>query len=488
MKRFLLALSCALALTGSLFAQATSHPGLFRYRLDNGLELFVYRDATLPLARVGMSFRAGSSFQAADSAGSFGLLERLAFENGGQAGGPEGASPRLKAAMARIGAAESGGGTGTDSMGYWLRLPAARTGEALRFWAERFVDAPLDPAALAAAKAGALARLAELKAEPDAVYEAAVAKRLFGKYPWRRDPAGSEAAIAAATPESLARLRDAYLVPGNAAVFVGGDVDPEETRRAVEALFGGWKRADEASRPALPAHPRPGVPRPTWIVYPDASLPEGLAMVEARYRGPDLQSDPQGSYAADLWTALVADPEGRFKKAVAKEVPKLYGRDSISAYYLSQRDGGALSVSAYFSVDPALSSVDRARQFKERVRGFEMTAMRTEPAYFSAADYEAARRRLSDARALSLETADGFLESLAFWWASASADYFLGYPEALAKTGPREVGAFIDAYVMRNLEVVALRMSPADYEREKKSFAGAGFEVVTAANAFWWQR
>lgn len=268
MKRFLLALSCALALTGSLFAQATSHPGLFRYRLDNGLELFVYRDATLPLARVGMSFRAGSSFQAADSAGSFGLLERLAFENGGQAGGPAGASPRLKAAMARIGAAESGGGTGTDSMGYWLRLPAARTGEALRFWAERFVDAPLDPAALAAAKAGALARLAELKAEPDAVYEAAVAKRLFGKYPWRRDPAGSEAAIAAATPESS---RGSATHTSFRATRRSSSAATSTPRRRA----GPWKPSSAAGRgPTRPrVRPSPPTPGPACPGPPGSSIP-----------------------------------------------------------------------------------------------------------------------------------------------------------------------------------------------------------------------
>ena len=43
-----------------------------------------------------------------------------------------------------------------------------------------------------------------------------------------------------------------------------------------------------------------------------------------------MTDKPEGGIAADLWTALVADPEGRFKKAVAREVPKLYGRDSIS--------------------------------------------------------------------------------------------------------------------------------------------------------------
>jgi hypothetical protein len=77
------------------------------------------------------------------------------------------------------------------------------------------------------------------------------------------------------------------------------------------------------------------------------------------------------------------------------------------------------------------------------------------------------------------------VDALAFWWAAASVDYFAGYPAALAGTGPREVSAFLDTYIMRNLEVVALKMNPADYEREKRSFDGSGFDTIGPSNAFW---
>jgi hypothetical protein len=217
-------------------------------------------------------------------------------------------------------------------------------------------------------------------------------------------------------------------------------------------------------------------------------MPEGIGRIEARYRGPDLGYESASSYPADLWSALVAPPEGRFKTALAANVPKLGGKDSIVASYVSQRDGGWISISSYFAVDPAFPAVDRARAFKERARGFEITSMKGDPSYFSAAEYEAARRRILDYRSLETDSAEGMIETLAFWWAAASVDYYAGYPAALAKTGPKEVSAFLDSYIMRNLEVIALRMNPADVEKEKRSFAGSGFETVSAANSFWWQK
>jgi hypothetical protein len=157
------------------------------------------------------------------------------------------------------------------------------------------------------------------------------------------------------------------------------------------------------------------------------------------------------------------------------------------AAYVSQRDGGWLSISSYFVVDPAAPAVDRARAFKERERAFEVTTMKSDPSYFSPPEYEAARRRILEARSNAAEGAEGMTESLVFWWAAASVDYYAGYPAALVKTGAKEVSAFLDTYIMRNLEVIALRMNPADIEREKSSFAGSGFETVSASTAFWWE-
>ena len=288
----------------------------------------------------------------------------------------------------------------------------------------------------------------------------------------------------------LASLKAAvgpWFVPNNAALFVGGNIDPEVVRAEAEAAFGGWAAGPDPWAKAPPPNPRPGVVRPTWVVFPDTSMPEGQGKVEARYRGPDLAYDAASSYAADLWSSLVAPADGRFKAALAANVPKL-AKDSIVAGYVSQRDGGWISISSYFDVDPANPAVDRARAFKERARGYEITSMKGDQSYFTQAEYAAARKRVLDERGIAADTAEGMIDALAFWWAAAGIDYYAGYPAALAKTGPKEVNAFLDSYILRNLEVVALRMNPADVEREKKSFASSGFETLNPASAFWWQK
>jgi zinc protease len=459
-------------------------PGLHHFRLANGLEIYAYRDAAVPLARIQIAFRTGAISQKSDTAGLFHLYEHMLFRGSKSHPGTAG----VKAALASLGVSEWNGGTSAERVDYWITLPSSEIAQGLAFWAETLTSPNLDEAALSAEKDIVIQEIRGRLSDPDSIYEAAFTKRLFSKYPWRRDPAGSEKAVLAATAASLKALASTWFVPNNAALFVGGDVDPDEVRAAAEEAFGAWPAGPNPWSVPLPPNPKPGVARPTWIVYPDLSMPEGIGRVEARYRGPDLASDPASSYAADLWSALVSPPEGRFKTALAANVPKLGGKDSIVASYVSQRDGGWITISSYFAADPASPAVDRARAFKEQARAFEITSMKANPSYFSTAEYEAARKRLLDDRDMATYTAEGMIEALTFWWAAASVDYFASYPSALAKTGPKEVSAFLDSYVMRNLEVVALRMNPADIEREKRSFAGSGFETVSASNAFWWQK
>jgi zinc protease len=483
-KRTIFPFLLALLLIFPLAAEETSYAGLFRYKLDNGLEVFVYRDRGLPTARVELCFRAGAIAQSADNAGIFRLYERSVL--GGKAMSEQ--KPAVRAALSALGVSEWKGGVESERVAYWLKLPSNKVEEGMRFWAERLRPDSFDPDALEADKAAEIAELKTAIAAPDTIYEAALDRRLFGRYPWRLDPNGKEGAIAAATPAALEKIRDSYFNPNNAALIVGGDVDPDSVFAAAKSAFAEWKAGPDPWKNPLPPQPKPGVTRPTWVVYPDASMPEGVALVEARYRGPDLEADPEASYAADLWTSLVSDPSGRFRSGIAKAVSKLYGDNPIAVYYLPQRGSGLLSISAYLSLGKGSSAVEKAQSFKERARGFEITSMRSDPSYFSTREYEEAKRQLVNARKLQLETTDGLVDALARAWASASADYFLGYEAAIENTGARDVIAFLDSYVLHNLEVVSLRVSLQDYEDERKSFANSGFDVITSSNAFWWQK
>jgi zinc protease len=221
------------------------------------------------------------------------------------------------------------------------------------------------------------------------------------------------------------------------------------------------------------------------LVYPDEQMYRGVAYVQVQLRGPDVLADPGATYAADVWGKFLEDPNGRFKSRVWEKVPGLYKKEYLWASYITQRDGGYISFATYMLVTPQKSTAERMLDLARAIAE-ETAAMASDPSYFGQKDYEVLRQKLADERIYQRETVDGFVGELSFWWASASTAYYDGYADNLGRTGFPEIRKFLADYVVGKPGVLAARMNPADFARERQAAEKAGFAVVTRENAFWW--
>ena len=296
MKRFLMVLAILLITVAvPAFSAETPISGLYRYQLDNGLELFVLENHTVPLARIQITFRCGSITQTPQTAGLFHLYEHMLFKGNSRYK----SDAEFSAAMTQLGVASWNGGTSTEYVTYYFTVPSDKTEAGLEFWSYALREPLLDPAELAVEQDVVSNEINGYLADPDRVYAAAMDKALFGTYPWRRDIGGSEAIIRSATTDTMRAIQEAYYLPNNAAVFVGGDVKPEEVYAMVNKWYGTWEAGPDPWLSPAPAHPTPGVTAPVYLVYPDSSLPQGIAYIETRYRGPDVLAEPEPTFAAD---------------------------------------------------------------------------------------------------------------------------------------------------------------------------------------------
>ncbi|MBU0926281.1 MAG: insulinase family protein [Spirochaetes bacterium] len=474
----------AIATAFYAFADETPISGLHRYSLGNGLELFVLENHAVPLSRIQITFRCGSITQEPDTAGLFHLYEHMLFKGNSKYR----TETEFSAAMTDLGVAEWNGGTSTEYVTYYFTVPSDKTEAGLEFWSYAMREPLFDPAELGIEQGVVSNEINGNLSDPDRVYSAAMDKALFGKYPWRRDIGGNEAVIRSATVETLRAIQSEYYLPNNAALFVGGDVDPEAVYAMAKRWYGEWKAGADPWKNPAPAHPTPGTETPVYLAYPDESLPEGIAYIETRYRGPDVLAEPAPTYAADVWGYLIQAPDGRFKTSVYDAVPALYDKDYIGGYYYTQRDGGQVSFYTYCFVDPAFPLAERAKAaFKGAVVSGEVQAMVSDAAYFSDDDYSVVKRKMEDEQILNLETPEKFIETLSFWWSVASTDYFFRYVPNMKKVQRSDIGAFLTKFVLSNVEVMAIRMNPADFAAESESLAAAGFATVSAETAFWWK-
>jgi zinc protease len=460
-------------------AQGKEVTGLKTFTLDNGLEVFVLENHTVPLVRIQIEFRTGGISQTPQTAGLFHLYEHMMFK--GNRVYPD--QTALQAAMRDLGVADWNGGTSAESVSYYFTVPSDRVEKGIEFWADAVRYPLLDPKELATEKDVVVSEILANFSDPGNQYGSALQKAMFWQFPWRKDVAGSEALVRAATVAVLRQIQQTWYVPNNAALFVGGDVDPAAVQAAAQKYLGDWKRtADPWASPPPPDAP---LPKDQLLAAADEQMYAGLVSVDLRFRGPDTLRNASTTYAADVWTKLLEDPNGRFRTDVFTKVPGQYNKDYISVDYLTRRDGGTVGFSTYLQIIPGQDTFQRVDALK-KVFMEEMTAMVSDPGFFPAHDYSILKQQISDERTWERETADGLVGTLSFWWAAAGTPYYTGYAEALRKVTPADISRFISSYIIGKPGILSVRMNSADFEREKASAARQGWTVITKDNAYWW--
>ncbi len=469
---FLLLAHAASAATGEV-------TGLKKFVLSNGLEVFVMENHIVPLVRIEITFRCGALTQTPETVGLFHLYEHMLFKGNRTYK----TQSDFQAAMKELGVAGWNGGTSTESVTYYFTVPAEKLGDGMSFWAEAVRHPLFAEKELETEKSVVLNEVVGYLNDSSNIMASGEEKNLFWKYPWRKDVAGYPKTLQAASVALMRQIQDRYYIPNNAALFIGGDVDPDAVLALAEKYFGDWKKRDNPW--AEPVPPHPSLDKDVLLIYPDDQMYGGVAEIGLTFRGPDVLADTEATYAADVWGKLIEDPNGKFKADVFAKVPGLYKKEYISAYYLTQRDGGYIDFGTYMLLGNKGGNVARMLALKKAFIE-EADAMVSDPSYFKADDYKVLKTKITDERVLERETVDGFIGSLSFWWASASTDYYLGYADRLAGTGSAEVARFLSTYVAGKNSMLSIRINPRDFQAEKEAAEKAGFIVLTKDNAYWW--
>jgi len=463
----------------SVSAESTNIKGLSRYVLDNGMELFIFENHAVPLVKIQITFRCGALAQTPDTAGLFHLYEHMLFKGNKIYR----SDSDFQAAMKEIGVTSWNGGTSTEYVDYYFTVPADKIEKGVEFWANAVRYPLFLEDELETEKQVVLNEIKGYHNDPGRIYESAMNNNLFYRYPWRKDISGPELNVTNASRESMLAIQKNYYIPNNAALFIGGDVNPEKALALVNLYFGDWPKGSDPWQAA--SVPHPFLTEDKYLYYTDESMYKGLMAVDLRLRGPDVLDDPEATYAADVWLMLLEDPHGRFKTNIFANVPGVYRKELIDASYFTQRDGAAIYFRAYLVVDEAENSAEQALLFKKAIIE-EMNEIINNPEYFSQADFALVKTRLEDRQLLEMETATQLISSLSFWWSSANTEYYLSYIENMKKVMFTDVKNYIQKYITSQNMLLGILINPEDLEKQKMEFAKAGFEEIWKSNAFWW--
>ena len=118
--------------------------------------------------------------------------------------------------------------------------------------------------------------------------------------------------VARATPEMMRMIQKKYYVPNNSALVVSGDVSAAEIFRMAEEIFGGWPRGEDPFvKDPIPKHP-PLMKDTVAIV----NQPVNATTIQLGYHGPSTDTDAVSTYAADVFSFILRQPNSRFSRAL----------------------------------------------------------------------------------------------------------------------------------------------------------------------------
>ena len=394
--------------------------------LGNGLEIIVVENHGVPLATIEIDVKNGSFTQSPAYEGLAHMYEHMFFRANATYPDPNQFWDRAS----DLGAVFNGT-TAEELVNHYMTVPAEKLVDGIHL--------------LATALRAPLFRQDELERERQVVigeYDRnesspffALSREMDAKlYPGnfsRKDVIGDRQIVSTTTPEKMRTIQNKYYVPNNSALIVAGDVNPTAVFAMAERELGQWKRGADP----FVADPIPAIPPLQKSEGLVVEAPVGAVTVQIQWQGPSVGQDPKSTYAADVFSDVLNDPQSQFQQKLVDS--GLWQAVGVNYYTLNHT--GPITISGQTSAEqlrPGLAAL------------YAEIAKFDTPGYFTSDELEAVKAHRAVSSAFDRERASGFAHTLGFWWSVASLEYYMGYVDYMAQQSLDDLRAYARKYIV----------------------------------------
>lgn len=412
-------------------------------KLDNGLEVIVIPDPSLPIVTVEMAVRNGAMTETPKLNGLSHLYEHMFFK-------ANAVIPNQEAYLARM--RELGivfnGTTSTERVNYFFTLPSDNFEAGLEFMYNAITSTKFDEKEFAREKQVVIGEIDRNESNPYYWFNQAIEKKLWYKYPSRKDPLGDRDTVAAATVDEMKTMKKRYYVPNNAALIIAGNVEPDKAFEMAERMYGDWKKQPDPFE-KWPVPKQPALEGKSYLtVERDVKVP----YVQFSWHGPSVTKDPTATYAADVLSFILSQPTSKFQKRLVESGLTL----SSGVSYFTQAHTGPINLNA--QVAP--------QNLRKAIRALlEETHKLADPAYFTDAQLENAKTILAVQDVYDREKTSSFAHTVSFWWTVAGLDYYTNYVPNLKKVTREDIAKYVSDYIIDKPYVMGVLLSPEQKEQ-----------------------
>ena len=226
------------AVTFGELREVTTVEGITEYRLDNGLQVLLFPDASKPTVTVNITYLVGSRHEGYGEAGMAHLLEHMLFK-----GTP--AHPDIPGVL-RTRGAQMNGSTSFDRTNYFETLPAEGDNLefALRLEADRMVNSFVRKEDLDSEMTVVRNEFERSENDPMRILQQRIFAVAFDWHNYGKSTIGNRADIERVPIEKLKAFYRRYYQPDNAVLIVAGQFDRENGQKLIEKYFGAIPKPD----------------------------------------------------------------------------------------------------------------------------------------------------------------------------------------------------------------------------------------------------
>lgn len=429
-------------------------PAFQQKTLPNGLRVVVIEHHEQPAVTLRLVLDAGKSFEPAGKAGLAGATAALLNQ-----GTESHSAQQIAEAIDFIGGS-LGASSSIESGFATAQVTSDQIDRGLELLADIILRPTFPDEEIERWRRQALSGLQISQEDPSYLASAALARRIYGDYPYGRPGEGTPESLRSLTREDLVAYHKRYWVPNEAILAVVGDVKAADAFARVEGHFGGWKKGEEAKLPPFEV-PKRTKPEIIVIDKPDAVQTEiRIGQVAIPYRDPDY-------FKAQVYNAVLgANSSARLFNEIRNKRGLSYGAGSA---FREATNPGWFQASTFSKTE---STVEALKVALEVIRSLEQTPVPD-------LELTAAKRYITGSFPLEIETPNGIatrvLEAMQF---GLGKEFLETYNEKIQAVTAADVKSFAEARIHPETVVIVLAGNASAFSESLKKEVGE-FQTIS---------
>lgn len=438
-------LAIVLAFAGIILSAAAQKQDLpdnfYMTTLENGLEVLVIEDASVPLATIEITVRNGAYTESPEYDGLSHLYEHMFFKANKDIPSQEKFMKRVQ----ELGISFNGT-TSNERVNYFVTMGSDKLTEGLEFMNSAIRYPLFLEEEMKKENPVVDGEFQRAESNPFFFLLKDLQLHMWGTHYSRKNTIGDHDIILTATPEKMRTIQEKYYYPNNSILVVAGDVKHDDVFAQAKKIYGDWEPSefDPFEKWPIPEF-EPLKENETFItVNENAQVPIFIR----GYHGPDTRNDLNATYAADVFSYILGQTSSKLQQDLVDKGLAY----QVQVSYQTCKFTGPIQV----ILVPNPEKIAEAYSLLQ-----EHIEMWDDDDYFTDEQLETAKNLLAIDDAYGKESTSDFVHTVTYWWASADIEYYTNYVENLQKVTREDIKRYVQTYIQGKNHVTGLLVSPA---------------------------